>query len=272
MNKKFDEGDEIESSSAPLIEHLSELRSRLIWSLLAFVICMILVFPFSSHVFNFLAGPIVELLSNQERPAELIFTGMQQGFMVNVKISLFGGFIISFPFIGFQLWKFVAPGLYKQEKMAFLPFLMASPILFIMGSSFAYYIVLPLAFDFFLGFQNSTEMNDLVGISYLGTINEYLSLTMKFILAFGICFQLPVLLTLLGKTGLVSSEFLSSFRKYAMITILIVSALVTPPDVITQLILFFVVYSLYEVSILLVKLVEKKRDKKFEDLDKENLN
>ncbi len=272
MKNKFDESDEVESSSAPLIEHLSELRSRLIWCLLAFVVCMILVFPFSNYVFNFLASPIVKLLAIQERPTELIFTGMQQGFMVNVKISLFGGFILAFPFIAFQLWKFVAPGLYKKEKMAFLPFLLASPILFFIGASFSFYIVLPLAFDFFLSFQNSNNVNDLVGISYLGTINEYLSLTMKFILAFGICFQLPVLLTLLGKAGLVTSDFLLRFRKYSMISILILSALVTPPDVITQLILFSVVYSLYELSILLVKMVEKKREKSINELDNENLS
>jgi sec-independent protein translocase protein TatC len=156
--------------------------------------------------------------------------------------------------------------------MAFLPFLIASPILFFIGSSFAFYVVLPLAFDFFLSFQNANNVNDLVGISYLGTINEYLSLTMKFILAFGICFQLPVLLTLLGKAGLVSSLSLSSIRKYAMVAILIISALVTPPDVITQLILFSVVYSLYEVSIILVKMVEKKRDKTLDELDNENLS
>ena len=141
------------------------------------------------------------------------------------------------------MWKFVAPGLYKDEKRAFLPFLIASPLLFLLGAAFSFYIVMPLAFDFFLGFQQKNEdLSDLVGITYLGTINEYLGLTMKFILAFGICFQLPVLLTLMGKAGLVSSHFLSGFRKYSMVSILIVSALVTPPDVITQLILFSVVY------------------------------
>ncbi len=267
MNKKFDEGDEIELGNATLIEHLTELRSRLIWSLLAFIICVIGVFPFSNTVFSFLANPIVDILSKQDKPPELIFTGMQQGFMVNVKISMFGGFIIAFPFIAFQIWKFVAPGLYRKEKMAFLPFLVASPILFLIGAAFAYFVVLPIAFNFFLSFQNSADVNDLVGISYLGTINEYLSLTMKFILAFGVCFQLPVLLTLLGKVGLVSSEFLLNFRKYAIVSILIVSAFVTPPDVITQLILFSVVYSLYELSILLVKLVEKKKEKILKEMD-----
>ena len=148
-----------------------------------------------------------------------------------------------------------------------MPFLIASPVLFFVGSAFAYFIVLPLAFNFFLSFQNSSDLNDLVGIKYLGTINEYLSLTMRFILAFGICFQLPVLLTLMGKAGLVSSDSLIGIRKYAIVTILVIAAIVTPPDVITQIILFSVVYSLYEISILLVKLVEKKKEKALQQMD-----
>jgi sec-independent protein translocase protein TatC len=259
--------DEIESSNAPLIEHLTELRSRLIFSVLAFLICMVCVFPFSKYIFNFLAMPITELLAVQNEANDLIFTGLQQGFMVNVKISFFGGFIVSFPFVGFQVWRFIAPGLYKKEKLAFLPFLIASPLLFIIGAAFAYFVVLPLAFNFFLSFQNTTDLNNLVGIKYLGTINEYLSLTMRFILAFGICFQLPVLLTLMGKAGLVSSVSLIRIRKYAIVSILIIAAIVTPPDVITQIILFSVVYSLYEISILLVKLVEKKKEEALQQMD-----
>ena len=207
------------------------------------------------------------MLAINNEANELIFTGLQQGFMVNVKISFFGGFVVSFPFIGFQIWRFIAPGLYKKEKLAFLPFLIASPVLFIIGAAFAYFVVLPLAFNFFLSFQNTSDLNNLVGIKYLGTINEYLSLTMRFILAFGICFQLPVLLTLMGKAGLVSSESLVRFRKYAIVSILIVAAIVTPPDVITQIILFSVVYSLYEMSILLVKLVEKKKEEDLKRMD-----
>ncbi len=267
MKNEQKKQDEIASSNAPLIEHLTELRSRLILSVVTFLICMVCVFPFSKYIFNFLAMPITELLAVQNEANDLIFTGLQQGFMVNVKISFFGGFIVSFPFVGFQIWRFIAPGLYKKEKLAFLPFLIASPLLFIIGAAFAYFVVLPLAFNFFLSFQNTSDLNNLVGIKYLGTINEYLSLTMRFILAFGICFQLPVLLTLMGKAGLVSSISLIRIRKYAIVSILIIAAIVTPPDVITQIILFSVVYSLYEISILLVKLVEKKKEEALQQMD-----
>ena len=259
-----EEEDDVDESAAPLIEHLTELRSRLIRSVVAFALCMILAFTVATHIFNFLANPIVDILKENGQSPDLIFTGLQQGFMVNIRISLFGGFMVSFPYISFQLWKFVAPGLYKKEKKAFLPFLLASPLLFLLGAAFAFYIVMPLAFDFFLGFQQeNADVSDLVGITYLGTINEYLGLAMKFIIAFGLCFQLPVLLTLMGKVGLISSEVLAKSRKYAVVGILVLAAIVTPPDVITQIILFTVVYALYEVSVLLVKWVEKKREKDF---------
>ena len=263
-----EEKDEIEESAAPLIEHLTELRNRLIRSVVAFAVCMILAFTVATQIFNFLANPIVDILKQNGQTPDLIFTGLQQGFMVNIRISLFGGFILSFPYVGMQLWKFVAPGLYREEKSAFLPFLLASPVLFLLGSAFAFYVVMPLAFDFFLGFQQENEdISNLVGITYLGTINEYLGLTMKFIIAFGLCFQLPVLLTLMGKAGLVSSEVLAKSRKYAVVGILVLAAIVTPPDVITQVILFTVVYALYEVSVMLVKWVEKKRRDDFEKDD-----
>ena len=268
-----EEKDDVDESAAPLIEHLTELRSRLIRSVVAFALCMIAAFTVATHIFNFLANPIVEILKENGQSPDLIFTGLQQGFMVNIRLSLFGGFMVSFPYISFQLWKFVAPGLYKNEKRAFLPFLLASPLLFLLGASFAFYIVMPLAFDFFLGFQQeNADVSDLVGITYLGTINEYLGLTMKFIIAFGLCFQLPVLLTLMGKVGLISSEVLAKSRKYAVVGILVLAAIVTPPDVITQIILFTVVYALYEVSVLLVKWVEKKKEKDFlnEDLNEED--
>jgi sec-independent protein translocase protein TatC len=256
---------EIDDSSAPLIEHLAELRNRLIRSVLAFVVAMLLCFTVSRPIFNFLAEPLSrQLLQNGQAP-DLIFTGLQQGFMTQVRIAIFGGFILAFPVIGFQMWRFVAPGLYKQEKNAFLPFLLASPALFLVGAAFAYYVVLPLAFDFFLGFQQlgpetAGDAGDL-SVKFLGTINEYLGLTMKFVIAFGLCFQLPVLLTLMGKAGLVSAKGLGEMRKYAVIGILVLAAVVTPPDVVTQVILFTVVYGLYEISIFLVRMVERKREK-----------
>ena len=263
-----DDNEDVDQSAAPLIEHLTELRNRLIKSIVAFAICMICAFTVASPIFNFLANPIADMLKSNGQAPDLIFTGLQQGFMVNIRISLFGGFILSFPYISFQMWQFVAPGLYKDEKKAFLPFLIASPLLFMLGASFSFYIVMPLAFDFFLGFQQKNEnLSDLVGITYLGTINEYLGLTMKFIIAFGLCFQLPVLLTLMGKAGLVSSETLAKSRKYAVVGILVLAAIVTPPDVITQIILFTVVYALYEISVILVKWVEKKRKN---NLDKDD--
>ena len=251
------------NSAAPLVEHLAELRTRLIKSVVFFIVGIVICFTIASEIFNFLAKPIANILISNGQEPDLIFTGLQQGFMVNIQISLFGGFILAFPFIGFQLWKFVAPGLYKAEKGAFLPFLVASPLLFFLGASFAFFVVMPLAFDFFLGFQQETEESvvEAVGITYLGTINEYLGLSMKFIIAFGLCFQLPVLLTLMGKAGLVSALGLGKVRKYAVVSILLVAAIVTPPDVITQIILFAVVYTLYELSIFMVKLVENQRDK-----------
>ncbi|HIP24634.1 MAG TPA: twin-arginine translocase subunit TatC [Rhodobacteraceae bacterium] len=258
---------EVESSAAPLIEHLAELRNRLIRSVLAFVVGMLICYSVSQQIFDFLASPICTQLIEATGECGLIFTGLQKGFTTALRISMFGGFILAFPVIGWQLWQFVAPGLYKKEKGAFLPFLLASPVLFFIGASFAFYAVLPLAFDFFLGYQNlgseGAEALDgpaEVGITFLGTIDEYLGLTMKFVLAFGLTFQLPVLMTLLAKAGMLNAKALTSTRKYAIVAILGLAAVITPPDVVTQIIMFTVIYGLYELSIILVKIVDKKRE------------
>ena len=262
--------DDIHDSSAPLIEHLAELRQRLIYSVLAFIVGMIICFTIWNPIFDFLTHPLCSAMAVRgHSDCGLILIKLQEGFFVAISISLLGGLVLSFPIIGFQMWRFVAPGLYKTEKNAFLPFIVASPFMFFLGAAFAYYIVTPLAFDFFLGFQQTGSVldadnvdNAAAGIAFQGSAQEYLSLTIKFIVAFGMCFQLPVLLTLMGKAGLVSAEGLGNVRKYAVVAILVLAALVTPPDVITQVILFVVVYGLYEVSILLVARVEKKREEK----------
>lgn len=262
--------DDIEDSSAPLIEHLAELRTRLIHCVVAFLVGMVLCFTVATPIFNFLTAPLCQVLAERGQDCGLIFISPQEGFFVAIKVSLLGGLILAFPYIGLQMWRFVAPGLYKNEKGAFLPFLIASPFMFLLGAAFAFYVVTPLAYDFFLGFQqfgNDGEalaeegMNAApLSVVFQGSAQEYLNLTIKFIVAFGMCFQLPVLLTLMGKAGLVSAEGLGAVRKYAVVAILVLAALVTPPDVITQVILFTVVYGLYEISIFLVRRVETKRE------------
>ncbi|UOA27600.1 twin-arginine translocase subunit TatC [Pseudosulfitobacter sp. DSM 107133] len=271
--------DEIEDSSAPLIEHLAELRTRLIRSVLAFVVAMIFCFSFGSAILDFLLIPIEQTMRDLGNPNPVMqYTAPQEYFFTLVRISMVGGLALSFPIIAYQLWRFVAPGLYKNEKSAFLPFLIASPALFLMGAAFAQYVVVPMAMKFFLGFADaasilSTIMQDGsikeahkgIDIVFQGKVNESLDITLKMIVAFGLCFQLPVLLTLMGKAGLVSSEGLANVRKYAIVGILVVAALVTPPDVVTQLILFVVVFGLYEISIWLVRGVERRRDKRLRE-------
>lgn len=262
--------NDIEDSSAPLIEHLAELRNRLIHSVIAFIIGMIICFTVWNPIFNFLTEPLCSAMQLRgHTDCGLILIKLQEGFFVAVSISLLGGLILAFPYISYQMWRFVAPGLYRQEKNAFLPFIIASPMMFLLGASFAFYVVTPLAFDFFLGFQQAgTVLGEegvdgaVASVAFQGSAQEYLSLTIKFIVAFGLCFQLPVLLTLMGKAGLVSADGLRNVRKYAIVGILVLAAIVTPPDVITQVILFVVVYGLYEVSIQLVKRVEKQREEK----------
>ena len=283
-----DTPDEMDASSAPLIEHLAELRTRLIRSVLAFIVGIVLAFMVAEPILQFLLTPIEETLRNLGDPSPTLqYTSPQEYLFTLFRISMVFGFALAFPVIAFQMWRFVAPGLYKNEQGAFLPFIIASPLMFMLGASFAQFVVTPLAMQFFLGFADVSsifanllsrtvenlpeatavvpETSEGVKITFFGKVNEGLDITLKFIIAFGMCFQLPVLLTLMGKAGLVSAEGLGAVRKYAMVGILLLAALVTPPDVVTQLILFTVVYGLYEISILLVGRVEKKRDDKLRE-------
>lgn len=253
----------IEDSSAPLIDHLIELRTRLIRAIAVFIVAVMISFAFADPLFEFLAEPMKQAMLNRGNDPALIFTGAQKVFFTYVSVAMFGGLFLAFPVIATQLWRFVAPGLYRTEQKAFLPFLIASPILFVIGAAFAYYAALPLAFDFFLSFEKTPDPNGGgIDIKFLGTVDEYLGLTMKFIIAFGICFQLPVALTLMAKAGLVGAQGLRTNRKYAVVGVLAAAALFTPPDVFSMMILFSAVYALYEISILLVQMVEKKREEK----------
>jgi sec-independent protein translocase protein TatC len=285
MSESDNTDDGMEDSAAPLIEHLAELRTRLIRAVLAFIVGIVIIFTVAEPILQFLLGPIEAALRELGDPSPTMqYTSPQEYLFTLFRISMVFGFALAFPVIGFQLWRFVAPGLYSKEKGAFLPFLIASPVMFLLGASFAHFVVTPLAMAFFLGFADvpsiiadlmanvigsdvpgATDLpvaDDGIRITFFGKVNESLDITLKFIMAFGMCFQLPVLLTLMGKAGLVSAEGLRNMRKYAVVGILLLAAVVTPPDIITQVILFVVVYGLYEISIQLVKRVERRREAK----------
>ncbi|WP_308917293.1 twin-arginine translocase subunit TatC [Jannaschia sp. LMIT008] len=284
MSAVDDRDAHIDASAAPLIEHLAELRTRLIRAVAAFLVGMVICFAFAQDLLAFLLGPIEDTMRSLGDPnPSMQYTAPQEYFFTQIRVSVVAGLMVSFPVIAHQLWRFVAPGLYRTEQSAFLPFLLASPLLFLLGAAFAHYVVVPLAMQFFLGFADVREVivgviptevpegvvitepvapadDGGIDIVFDGKVNESLDITLKMIVAFGLCFQLPVLLTLMGKAGLVSADGLGHVRKYAVVGILLLAALVTPPDVITQIILFVVVYGLYEVSIQLVRIVERKRD------------
>ena len=245
---------EVDQSRAPLMDHLVELRRRLIWSAVALLVCFGGCFYFADRIFAFLAQPLVEAFGPGQ--GKLVYTKLYEAFFVEVRVAFFAAFFLAFPIIANQIWAFVAPGLYSKEKRAFLPFLIATPVLFLTGGALAYYVVMPTAFTFFLGYQG-----DIGGIEQqaLPSIGEYLSLVMHFILAFGIAFLLPVLLMLLERAGIVTREQLVRGRRYAILVAFIIAAVATPPDILSQFMLAVPLILLYELSLIAIWFTERRR-------------
>jgi len=245
---------DLDDTRAPLMEHLVELRRRLIWSFAALFAAFGVCFYFADHIFGFLAQPLVKAFPPGE--GKLVYTKLYEAFFVEVRVAFFAAFFVAFPVIATQVWAFVAPGLYQKERRAFLPFLIATPILFTLGGALAYYVVMPTAFEFFLGFQG-----DLGGIEQeaLPAIGEYLSLVMHFILAFGIAFLLPVLLLLLERAGIVTRDQLKGGRRYAVLVAFVVAAVATPPDVLSQFMLAVPLILLFEISLFAMWFTARRR-------------
>lgn len=252
-----DDDAEIDASKAPLIDHLIELRTRLLRCVIAFFVCFILAFSQADKVFGILVQPLVDAYG-PATVGKLIYTKLYEAFFVEIKVAAFAGLCLSFPIIANQLWAFVAPGLYRREKQAFLPFLLATPVLFTAGASLAYFFVMPTAFKFFLSFQSDASVN---GISQeaLPAMGEYLDLATSLILAFGVSFLLPVLLMLLERAGIVNRTQLKAGRRYAIVAAFAIAAVLTPPDVWSQFALAIPLILLYELSIIGIWLTERRR-------------
>jgi len=245
------------NKKSSFVSHFTELRSRLIKSFLYLFFFFVVSYYFAENIYIFLLDPYANAVQSDEKNRRMIFTALHETFITYLKVSFFAAMFISSPIILTQIWKFVAPGLYKNEKKALLPYLIATPILFLLGGMLVYYLIMPLAIKFFLSFESSTSS---LPIQLEAKVNEYLSLVMRLIFAFGISFQLPVLLSLLAKVGFIDSDYLKKRRKYVIVIIFAVAALLTPPDPITQIGLGIPLLILYELSILCVKLIEKNKN------------
>ena len=250
--------DEVEASRMPLLAHLIELRQRLIRAIIAVMVAFVVCFIFAKQIYNVLLIPYVWASSMHGDVPRLIYTAPQEYFITQMKVALFGALFIAFPVIAIQIYKFVAPGLYKNERQSFVPYLIATPVLFIIGALVVFTIMMPLAMRFFLSLEQPGG-NGVAAIDLLPKVDEYLGLVMTLILAFGLVFQLPVILTLLARIGIVSSAMLKSGRRYAIVLAFIAAAVLTPPDLISQFGLALPTLLLYEGSILSVKLVERRR-------------
>jgi len=245
-------------NQASFVEHLAELRSRIVNCTIYFFIFFVISYFFAENIYSFLVEPYAKAVENDQTNRRLIYTALHETFITYLKVAFFAAFFISSPVILVQIWKFIAPGLYKNEKKALLPYLIATPTLFLLGGMLVYYLVMPLAIKFFLSFETTTQISTLP-IELEAKVNEYLSLIMRLIFAFGLSFQLPVLLSLLARAGFIDSMYLKKRRKYVIVIIFSVAAILTPPDPITQIGLGIPLLILYELSILTVKLIEKKK-------------
>jgi len=246
--------DEIDDTQAPLLDHLIELRTRLLRSVMALGVAFVVCFYFADEIFGFLVRPLTAAFPPGE--GRLIYTKLYEAFFVEIKVALFAAFFVSFPIIANQLWAFVAPGLYSREKRAFLPFLIATPVLFMLGAAMAYYVVMPTAFRWFVGFEGERGGMKLEALPGTG---DYLSLVMQFILAFGISFLLPVLLMLLNRAGIVTRDQLAKARRYVIVAVFAVAAVITPPDVVSQLLLAVPLLVLFEGSLVLMRITERRQ-------------